>query len=191
MTVTRDAQDPVLEGSRFLTGIQALVRLPIDQQRRNARAGLRPGTFMSGSDGSPLGGYALTLARIERLLQEGDEEQPCLASEEPSTAVVLPSHRRWAWSSPYARCQLREFLTSCVAIERSESHRDHPQALVCVPKAQGGGFLLSRFDPLAVEQPTPCPTVGPVEASHSGLAFAFRGEASRTRAPPSKRGKAQ
>ena len=57
-------------GSVYLTGIQALVRLPMDQIRRDRRAGLHTAAFISGYEGSPLGGYDLALARVQRLLDE-------------------------------------------------------------------------------------------------------------------------
>ena len=60
----------VERGSVYLTGIQALVRLPMDQMRRDRRAGLNTGTFISGYEGSPLGGYDLQLARSGKLLAE-------------------------------------------------------------------------------------------------------------------------
>jgi indolepyruvate ferredoxin oxidoreductase len=57
-------------GEVYLTGIQALVRLPIDQMRRDRRAGLNTAAFISGYEGSPLGGYDLALARVRPLLDE-------------------------------------------------------------------------------------------------------------------------
>ena len=57
-------------GVVYLTGIQALVRLPVDQMRRDRRAGLKTGTFISGYEGSPLGGYDLALMRERALLDQ-------------------------------------------------------------------------------------------------------------------------
>ena len=60
----------VERGSVYLTGIQALVRLPVDQMRRDRRAGLNTGTFISGYEGSPLGGYDLQLGRARKMLDQ-------------------------------------------------------------------------------------------------------------------------
>jgi indolepyruvate ferredoxin oxidoreductase len=57
-------------GQVYLTGIQALVRLPMDQMRRDRRTGLNTAAFISGYEGSPLGGYDLALARVKPLLEE-------------------------------------------------------------------------------------------------------------------------
>src|SRR5437868_1352169 len=57
-------------GRAYLTGIQALVRLPMDQMRRDRRAGLNTAAFISGYEGSPLGGYDLALGRVQPLLDE-------------------------------------------------------------------------------------------------------------------------
>ena len=45
------------EGNAFMSGIQALVRLPMLQQVRDASIGLDTAGFISGYRGSPLGGY--------------------------------------------------------------------------------------------------------------------------------------
>src|SRR5262245_39477655 len=57
-------------GIIILSGIQALVRLPMDQYRADQRAGLKTATFISGYRGSPLGGLDLTLERIPELLKQ-------------------------------------------------------------------------------------------------------------------------
>jgi len=59
-------------GSVYLTGIQALVRLPMDQMRRDRLAGLKTATLISGYEGSPLGSYDLTLSRVPELLEQHD-----------------------------------------------------------------------------------------------------------------------
>ena len=60
----------VEKGRIYLTGIQALVRLPIDQMRRDRREGLKTGAFISGYEGSPLGGYDLALQRVKPILAD-------------------------------------------------------------------------------------------------------------------------
>src|SRR2546425_2313268 len=57
-------------GSVSLPGMQALVRLPMEQMRRARLANLNTATFISGYEGSPLGAYDLTLSRVAALLEE-------------------------------------------------------------------------------------------------------------------------
>ena len=59
-------------GRVLLTGVQALVRLPIDQHRADAARGLDTATFISGYQGSPLGTVDLTIERNLALLQSHD-----------------------------------------------------------------------------------------------------------------------
>src|SRR6266404_361685 len=58
------------QGRVFLSGIQALVRLPLEQRRRDQAAGLNTRGFISGYRGSPLGGYDQALWREADLLKE-------------------------------------------------------------------------------------------------------------------------
>ena len=54
-------------GTVFLTGTQALARLPIEQLRADRRAGKNTAAFVSGYPGSPLGGYDRAVAEAARL----------------------------------------------------------------------------------------------------------------------------
>jgi len=56
------------KGRIYLSGVQALVRLPLMQQLRDAAAGLDTAGFISGYRGSPLGGFDLELWRARRHL---------------------------------------------------------------------------------------------------------------------------
>jgi len=59
-------------GRVFLTGIDALVRLPIMQKRMDERDGRNTAGFISGYRGSPLGGYDQALWRHKKLLSGRD-----------------------------------------------------------------------------------------------------------------------
>ncbi|MEM7126746.1 MAG: indolepyruvate ferredoxin oxidoreductase family protein [Chloroflexota bacterium] len=56
------------EGTIILTGVQALVRLPIDQHKADQRADLNTATFISGYRGSPVGGLDFLLQQNAALL---------------------------------------------------------------------------------------------------------------------------
>lgn len=68
-TVTLDDKYLCHDGRVLLNGMQALVRLVFEQQRRDREAGLNTGGFISGYRGSPLGGFDLELNRVKPLLQ--------------------------------------------------------------------------------------------------------------------------
>src|ERR671938_921823 len=75
-------------GAVYLSGLQALVRLPIEQARRDRRAGLRIGTFISGYPGSPLGGYDLALKQASDLLRAHDIRHVPGANEEIAATAI-------------------------------------------------------------------------------------------------------
>ncbi|MGW4366892.1 indolepyruvate ferredoxin oxidoreductase family protein [Nocardia takedensis] len=59
-------------GPVVLTGVQAIARLMIEQHVRDLRAGRRVATFVSGYQGSPLGGVDRMLAGMPGVLSEHD-----------------------------------------------------------------------------------------------------------------------
>jgi indolepyruvate ferredoxin oxidoreductase len=68
-TVTLDDKYTLREGQVFMTGIQALVRLTLEQRWRDARAGHDTAGYVTGYRGSPLGALDQQLTRARRHLQ--------------------------------------------------------------------------------------------------------------------------
>jgi indolepyruvate ferredoxin oxidoreductase len=58
------------EGMIILSGVQALVRLPLDQRQADKRAGLNTAVFISGYRGSPVGSLDSLLAQNSQLLAQ-------------------------------------------------------------------------------------------------------------------------
>ena len=86
--VSLDDKYVLEEGRVYLTGIQALVRLPLEQRRRDARAGLDTAGFISGYRGSPLGGYDQQLWRATQHLEEHRIHfQPGINEDLAATAI--------------------------------------------------------------------------------------------------------
>ncbi len=76
------------DGRILLSGVQALVRLLIEQRRRDAAAGLNTAGFVSGYRGSPLGGVDFALWQAAALLAEQQIRfEPGLNEELAATMV--------------------------------------------------------------------------------------------------------
>jgi indolepyruvate ferredoxin oxidoreductase len=87
-TVTLEDKYALETGRAFMSGVQALVRLPMLQRVRDAKAGLNTAGFVSGYRGSPLGGYdqALWAAR-KHLAANHVVFQPGVNEELAATAI--------------------------------------------------------------------------------------------------------
>jgi indolepyruvate ferredoxin oxidoreductase len=73
MTLTKVSLDDkytVESGRIYLTGVQALVRLPLIQHRRDEAAGLHTAGYISGYRGSPLGTFDGELSKAGRWLEQ-------------------------------------------------------------------------------------------------------------------------
>lgn len=88
-TVSLSDRYELIKGRALASGVQAVVRLVLDQRRRDAAAGLRTAGFVSGYPGSPLAGLDLELTRRGSLLQDLDiVHRPGLNEELAATAVA-------------------------------------------------------------------------------------------------------
>jgi len=76
-------------GRVFMTGTQALVRVALDQAKRDKASGLTTAGFISGYRGSPLGGVDLELWRAKDLVdQHGIKFLPAVNEDLAATAVL-------------------------------------------------------------------------------------------------------
>ena len=86
--VTLDDKYTLESGRVFLTGTQALVRLPMMQRRRDEAAGLNTGCFISGYRGSPLGALDQQLWHAREFLKKHNIEfQPGVNEDLAVTSI--------------------------------------------------------------------------------------------------------
>ena len=86
--ITLDDKYTLDRGRAFMSGVQALVRLPMLQQQRDRAAGLDTAGFISGYRGSPLGTYDQSLwAAKKHLAEHRIVFQPGVNEELAATAV--------------------------------------------------------------------------------------------------------
>ena len=87
-TTSLDDKYTLEQGEVYLSGIQALVRLPLEQRMRDAAAGLDTAGFVSGYRGSPLAGLDQQIASAKRhYARHGVVFRPGLNEELAATAV--------------------------------------------------------------------------------------------------------
>lgn len=86
--ISLDDKYTLESGRIFLTGTQALVRLPMMQRQRDLAAGLNTAGFISGYRGSPLGGFDQQLWKARRFLKDNHIHfQPGVNEDLAATAV--------------------------------------------------------------------------------------------------------
>ncbi|WP_374640739.1 indolepyruvate ferredoxin oxidoreductase family protein, partial [Hydrogenophaga sp.] len=87
-TVTLDDKYALDHGRAFMSGVQALVKLPMLQRQRDALIGKNTGGFISGYRGSPLGGYDQALQKAQKYLAaQNIVFQPGVNEELAATAI--------------------------------------------------------------------------------------------------------
>jgi indolepyruvate ferredoxin oxidoreductase len=93
LDATLDDKYTLDEGIAFMTGIQALVRIALEQRKRDHAAGHNTGGYISGYQGSPLAAYDGALRKIPQLLKDNNiVYRPGVNEELAATAV---------WGSQY------------------------------------------------------------------------------------------
>jgi len=87
-SVTLDDKYVLESGRVYLTGTQALVRLPMMQRQRDLAAGLNTACYITGYRGSPLGGFDQALWQAKRFIKKNHIEfQPGVNEDLAATAL--------------------------------------------------------------------------------------------------------
>ena len=88
LAVTLDDKYVLESGRVYLTGTQALVRLPMMQRQRDLAAGLNTAGYISGYRGSPLGGFDQALWQAKKFIKKSHIEfQPGTNEDLAATAL--------------------------------------------------------------------------------------------------------
>jgi len=160
-------------GPVLLTGVQAIARMLVEQYVADRAAGLNTATFVSGYQGSPLGGLDQTLARAAELQENaGLTLVPGVNEELAATAVwgsqlEVPEHERsvdgavgvWYGKGP--------------GVDRAGDPMRHGN--MCGAHPKGGVLVLAGDDPSCKSSTIPC--ISERTLAGYGLPVLFPGDA--------------
>jgi indolepyruvate ferredoxin oxidoreductase len=140
-------------GRIYLSGIQALVRLPLDQHRADRRRGLNTATFISGYRGSPLGGFDQTLERHARLLQAHQVVFSSGLNEDLGATAVFGSQMAGLFPNPKYDGVLGMWYGKGPGVDRTGDVFKH--ANYAGVGKHGGVLALAGDDPLSKSSTLP------------------------------------
>ncbi|GAA4925273.1 indolepyruvate ferredoxin oxidoreductase [Actinomycetospora succinea] len=141
-------------GRIHLTGVQALVRLPLDQHRADLAAGLRTGGYVSGYEGSPLAGYDLELARHRDLLTEHDVVFAAGLNEELALTAVEGTQLAAATGGLTRDGVVGYWYGKAPGLDRATDALRHANLTGTHPR--GGAVAFVGDDPAAKSSSVPC-----------------------------------
>ena len=131
------------EGRVFLTGTQALVRVMLDQARRDKAAGLNTAGFVSGYRGSPLGGVDQEMWRARTVLEQARIDFLPAVNEDLGATAVLGAQQ----ASLDPDCEVEGVFSMWYGkgpgVDRSGDALRHGNAYGSAPK---GGVLVVAGD---------------------------------------------
>src|SRR6059036_777325 len=148
-----DAKYRLDEGRIFLSGIQALVRLPLDQHRADKRRGLSTATLISGYRGSRLGGCDSTLERNQAVLREHHVVFISGVNEDLGATAVLGSQLTHLFPRPKYEGVLGMWYGKAPGVDRTGDVFKH--ANFAGVGRSGGVLALAGDDPQAKSSTLP------------------------------------
>lgn len=146
------------DGVVFLTGIQALARLPLEQLRVDRRAGLNTAALVSGYQGSPLGGYDRAVSAAAALAQDLPIVCRPAMNEEYGASAVMGS--QLAAAQPDCRYDgiVGLWYGKAPGVDRAADALRH--AVYAGTSMQGGAVAIVGDDPAAKSSTIPSSSAG-------------------------------
>ncbi|WP_405539342.1 indolepyruvate ferredoxin oxidoreductase family protein [Streptomyces sp. NBC_00075] len=142
------------EGTVYLTGVQALVRLLFDRVRHDRRVGRNSAAFVSGYEGSPLAGFDLELGRRSKLLNEYDVVHRPGLNEELGTTAVMGSQLAGTVGKLRPDGVTGVWYGKSPGLDRASDAFRHANLAGTDPR--GGALALVGDDPVAKSSTVPC-----------------------------------
>jgi indolepyruvate ferredoxin oxidoreductase len=142
--VTLDDKYVLDRGRVYLTGTQALVRLPMMQRQRDVAAGLNTGCFISGYRGSPLGGLDQALWSARRFIEKNHIRFQPAINEELGATAVWGSQQLGLFSGTKYDGVFAMWYAKGPGVDRSGDALKHGNAAGSAP--HGGVLLLAGDD---------------------------------------------
>ena len=130
-------------GPIFLTGTQALVRLPLMQRALDAARGIDTAGFISGYRGSPLGGYDQQLWRAQARLDAANLRFLPAINEELAATAVLGSQQVESDARRTVAAAFGLWYGKGPGVNRAADALKHGHARGASPN---GGVLVEHFD---------------------------------------------
>ncbi|MBY0400840.1 hypothetical protein K2X89_11125, partial [Myxococcota bacterium] len=157
------------EGRVFLTGIQALARLPLEQLRVDRRNGLNTAAFVTGYPGSPLGGYDRAVAGAAKLAPELPIVCRPAMNEEFAASAVMGS--QLAAAQPDCRYDgiVGLWYGKAPGVDRASDALRH--AVYAGTSMHGGAVAIVGDDPAAKSSTIPSSSAGGLTDMHVPLLY--------------------
>ncbi|PPK97726.1 indolepyruvate ferredoxin oxidoreductase [Kineococcus xinjiangensis] len=151
-----DLGDRYRPGTRpvLLTGVQAVARLLVEQHVRDARAGQRTATFVSGYQGSPLAGIDKALTSVPALRREHDVRLVPGVNEELGATAVWGSQTELPAGTRTHDGVLGVWYGKGPGVDRSGDAIRHASMYGVHPR--GGVLALAGDDPASKSSTVPC-----------------------------------
>ncbi len=157
------------EGVVFLTGIQALARLPLEQLRVDRLAGRNTAALVSGYPGSPLGGYDRAVAQAAALAPELPISCRPAMNEEYGASAIMGS--QLAAAQPDCRYDgiVGLWYGKAPGVDRAADALRH--AVYAGTSMHGGAVAIVGDDPAAKSSTVPSSSAGVLTDMHVPLLY--------------------